>query len=92
MALRRNVGAQIAIPAGIDPFVFLFAESTARVLVAVAPDHEERFTRLCAHRNLAIERIGTTLAVSELNVDATFTVELAELRAASAATLPALFG
>ncbi|MEI7778359.1 MAG: phosphoribosylformylglycinamidine synthase subunit PurL [Actinomycetes bacterium] len=92
MALRRNVGAQIAIPAGIDPFVFLFAESTARALVAVAPDHEERFTRLCAHRNLAIERIGTTLADPELNVDATFTVELAELRAASAATLPALFG
>jgi phosphoribosylformylglycinamidine synthase subunit PurL len=53
--LRYGVGARIWLDElcerdGIDPFVALFSESTARVLVAVPRSEEVRFTDMCTAR------------------------------------------
>jgi phosphoribosylformylglycinamidine synthase II len=103
MALRHNVGAVVDLPASIDPFVALFSESTARAVVVVPLSEELRFTALCAAKDLPAQRIGVVdsqLAVAAgfpegtqvLEVSGLFAVPLEDLRAASAATLPALFG
>jgi phosphoribosylformylglycinamidine synthase II len=103
MALRHNVGAVVALPASVDPFVALFSESTARAVVVVPLSEELRFTEMCAAKDLPAQRIGVVdsqLAVAAgfpertqaLEVSGLFAVPLEELRAASAATLPALFG
>ena len=43
-------GARVELPAG-DPFVTLFSESTARVLVAVPRTEESRFASMCEARD-----------------------------------------
>ena len=42
--LRFGVGARVWVPDEIDLFVFLFAESAARAIVAVPRPEEVRFT------------------------------------------------
>jgi phosphoribosylformylglycinamidine synthase len=101
MALRAGVGARCWVPDGLDPFVFLFAESTARAVVVVPRSEELRFTEMCAARQLPAARIGVVdsglgadggfgpdaqvLELSEL-----FTVTLDDLRTKSERTLPAV--
>jgi phosphoribosylformylglycinamidine synthase len=103
MALRSGVGARCWIPDGVDAFVFLFSESTARAVVVVPRSEELRFTEMCAARQLPAYRIG--VVDSGLGADAghptgtqvlqfsdQFTVTLDELRLAHEATLPAVLG
>jgi phosphoribosylformylglycinamidine synthase subunit PurL len=88
-ALRRGVGARVELPG--DPFLALFAESAGRVLVAVDPEHEERFTALCAEADYPVTRIGVTEEAGEaaaLTVAGQFTVPLTDVRRAWSATLP----
>ncbi len=84
--LRHLVGAEIALPG--DPFVDLFSESAARVLVTVGPGDLDRLTALAERHGVPATRIGTTggdlLAFTEL-----FDVNLLELRSTWMATLPA---
>ena len=83
--LRHGVGVSVAV--GDDPFVALFSESTARVLVTVADGDAERLVELAAPRrpaDPARRDRGDVLAV-----DGQFDVRLDELRAAWTATLPA---
>ena len=90
--LRGGAGARIALPPGADPFVWLFAESAGRAVVALPPAAEARFTDLCTTRGLPWTKIGTADPASDaLDIAATFTIPLADLRAAWTATLPALF-
>jgi phosphoribosylformylglycinamidine synthase len=100
MALRSGVGARTWVPDGVVPFVHLFSESAGRALVVVPRSEELRFTEMCAARGLPAARIGVVdsglgpdagfpagtqvLAVGDL-----FAVDLADLRAAHEATLPA---
>jgi phosphoribosylformylglycinamidine synthase len=82
--LRGGLGARVALHG--DPFVALFSESTARALVTVAPDDEQRLVDLgypCA-------RLGE-VGGDALVVDGVLELPLDELRAAHEATLPALF-
>ena len=58
MALRSGTGARLWIPDGVDPFVFLLAESAARAIVVVPRSEELRFTSMCAARNFPAARIG----------------------------------
>ena len=58
MAMRSGTGARLWIPDGIDPFVFLLSESTARALVVVPRSEELRFTEMCGARHFPCERIG----------------------------------
>lgn len=101
MALRANVGARFWIPDNIDPFVFLFSETTARAIVVIPRSEELRFTEMCAARGLPAHRFG--VVDSGLGVDAghpgeqvlqvgdLFTVTLSDLKARHEATIPALF-
>jgi phosphoribosylformylglycinamidine synthase len=106
--LRYGVGARIWLDElcerdGIDPFVALFSESTARAVVAVPRSEEVRFTDMCTARGVAHQRIGVVDDGGAgdggareddgqvLDVQGLFTLPLAELRAAHEATLPAAF-
>ena len=50
MCLAGQTGARIVLPEGVDPFVWLFSELTARVVVAVPRTEELRFTEMCTVR------------------------------------------
>ncbi|HET6562508.1 MAG TPA: phosphoribosylformylglycinamidine synthase subunit PurL, partial [Marmoricola sp.] len=92
-ALRHGVGARVDLPG--DPFVALFAESAGRVLVAVDPRDEERFTALCADHGYPVTRLGVTEGTGEdaaLTVTGQFSVPLADVRRAWSATLPDALG
>ena len=90
--LRHGVGAQVTLPDGLDPFLALFAESSARAVVAVAPEDESRFVSLCGTHGQPVTPLGVTEgtgAGAALSVDGQFTLPLDEVRAAWSATLPA---
>ena len=105
MGLRSNVGARTWVPDDIDPFVFLFSESATRAVVVVPRSEEMRFTAMCEAREFPATRIGVvdSQAGADTGSDSQvlriervygddFTVTLDELRFASEATIPALFG
>ena len=89
--LQGGRGARIVLPAGADPFVWLFSESTARAVVALPRPQEQRFMEMCAARGFPATRIGVVDGDS-LDLQGIFAVPLSELSAASESTLPALFG
>ncbi len=98
--LRYGVGARVWLDElcerdGIDPFVALFSESTARAVVAVPRSEEVRFTDMCTARGVPHLRIGVVDATDDvepaLDVQGQFTLPLAELREAHERTLPAAF-
>ncbi len=93
--LRRGVGVRVWVPDGVDPFVFLFSESSARAIVAVPRSEELRFTDMCTARRQPHTRIGVTDDASELpggapalTVTGHFAVGLDELGRAHTRTLP----
>ena len=96
MALRRSVGASVTVPEGVEPFVWLLSESTARAVVTAAPEHVAQVEALAAEHGVPIARIGEVTGSDDLRVtmshDDVLTWTLAELRSTSDATLPALFG
>jgi len=97
--LRYGVGARVWLGEicerdGVSPFAALFAESTARAIVAVPRSEEVRFTDMCAARGIPFARIGVVddgdaADGPALDVQGQFAVPLAELRAAHSSTLPA---
>jgi phosphoribosylformylglycinamidine synthase len=92
-ALIGETGCRIVLPADADPFVWLFAESAGRVLVAVPRVEELRFREMCSARGLPWVRIGVVDAAAEaVEIQDVARLGLAELRAAWEGTLPALFG
>ncbi|MCL2463762.1 MAG: phosphoribosylformylglycinamidine synthase subunit PurL, partial [Micrococcales bacterium] len=128
--LRFGVGARVTLDElcardGVTPFAALFAESSARALVAVPPVREQRLVDLCAAVGVPALRLGVTCspaahapaagdapaahapaahmpvanrpaasapAVAIACAGGRFTLPLAELRAASEATLRRHFG
>ncbi|MGO3326918.1 phosphoribosylformylglycinamidine synthase subunit PurL [Gordonia sp. (in: high G+C Gram-positive bacteria)] len=92
-ALAGETGCRILLPEGADPFVWLFSESTGRVLVAVPRTEETRFTGMLTARSMPWTRIGVVDQGSdELEVQDQFAVKLDELREVHEGTLPRLFG
>jgi phosphoribosylformylglycinamidine synthase len=97
MALREDVGATVAVPAEVEPFVFLLAESTARAVVTADPRHVDALVELAREHGVPIARIGVVSGPGDdLQVDLvggeSVLWGLDELRATADATLPALFG
>jgi phosphoribosylformylglycinamidine synthase len=91
--LHGTASARVVVPEGIDPFVFLFAESAGRAIVAVLRSEEVRFTDMCTARKLPHARIGVVdVLSSDLEVQGQFSVPLTELRAAWTTPLRSLFG
>jgi phosphoribosylformylglycinamidine synthase len=91
--LRHGLGAHVTLPDdGLSPFVHLFSESAARVLVAVKRGQEAAFAALTTERDVACTPLGTVRgAATALGVEGLFEIPLDELREAHTATLPALF-
>jgi phosphoribosylformylglycinamidine synthase subunit PurL len=87
--LAGGTGCVVELPG--DPATFLFAESAARVVVAVAPDAEASFEQLCALHGVPATVLGRT-GGAELEIAGCFAVPLAELADAHRSALPALFG
>ena len=87
--LIGGAGAMIDGLRRVDPFVALFSESAARVLVTV-PDSEELLARAAA-AGVPAKPIGWT-GGNALGIDVIPPLPLTELRAAWEGTLPALFG
>jgi phosphoribosylformylglycinamidine synthase len=85
--LLNGVGARVSIDG--DPFITLFSESTARVIVT--SDDPEAVLALAADLDVPATQIGITGGDS-LSVTEGFDIPLAELRAGFEGTLPALFG
>ena len=71
-----------------DPFIGLFSESTARVLVTVADGDRDALADLAARHGVLLTDLGSTGGDVVEVVDA-FTLGLDELRAAWTATIPA---
>ncbi|WP_298988972.1 phosphoribosylformylglycinamidine synthase subunit PurL [uncultured Pseudokineococcus sp.] len=98
--LRYGVGARVWLDElcerdGVDAATALFSESTARVLVSVPRSEEVRFTDVCSARRQPALRVGVVDQPGEaaaLDVQGLLTVPVAELRAASTATLREAFG
>jgi phosphoribosylformylglycinamidine synthase subunit PurL len=93
-SLRYGVGASVSLEAAcerdhIDAFTLLYAESTARVLVAVKPAAMQAFTEAAAQAGVPSIALGAT-GGDALTVTGRFSLPLADLRAAHTATLPAI--
>jgi len=96
MALRQGVGAAVEVPSGVDAFVFLLSESTARAVVTCAPADVDKLRVLAATSGVPVSVIGEVTGTDELRVGPAYGEDvewtLPELRATADATLPALFG
>jgi len=77
MAARAGIGARTWVPDGVDPFVYLFSESTGRAVVVIARSEEQRFSAMCAARRLTATRIGV--------VDSQLGADFAAMRSADGA-------
>ena len=90
-ALIPGRGAALRLPADLDPFVALFAESAGRVLLTVAPARAESFAHLCAAHDVPLTHLGEVHPTPTLQIADVATLPLSDLHAAWTATLPALF-
>jgi phosphoribosylformylglycinamidine synthase len=86
-ALRYGVGAQLRLDT--DPFPALFSESAGRAVVTTTDPGGVKTTARWA--GVPVTELGTT-GGDALAVDGLLELQLAELRVAWTATLPALFG
>jgi phosphoribosylformylglycinamidine synthase subunit PurL len=73
-----------------DPFVALFSESSARVLVSVPSGSD--FTDRCSAAGVPWTLLGTVSSSASLEIEGLAPLPLEELRTVWEATLPALFG
>ena len=89
-AVIDRVGPCTLVSRG-DPFVALFSESTARAVVSVAEDELDRLAELADEHGVPSLVLGEVADQPTLTVVDVLSVPLAELRAASESTLPALF-
>ncbi|BFV57989.1 phosphoribosylformylglycinamidine synthase subunit PurL [Kitasatospora sp. CMC57] len=87
--LKGGNGARLIVPAGLDPFVFLFSESAGRAIVSIPRSEELRFNDMCGARGLPATRIGVVDG-DVLEVQGQFTVSLAELTDAHTGVIEAL--
>ncbi|NUS41081.1 MAG: phosphoribosylformylglycinamidine synthase subunit PurL, partial [Terrabacter sp.] len=82
--LRHKVGARIKLPDHADPFVWLFAESTARALVCIPRGHEKAFGALCEEHDVPWTPLGIVdSSAGGIEVVDHFAISTAELAEAS---------
>ncbi len=89
--LLGGAGARVTLPAQLDPFVALFSESSARVVVGVPGASAHRVAQLCTDHGVPVTRLGKVHTTPGLEIVNVATFGLDELRAAWRNTLPALF-
>ncbi len=92
MCLISGCGAEVALPAGADPFVSLLSESTARILLAVPAVELDAFLQLCDRHAQPVTPIGSVAPhTSVLDIAGIARLELGALREAWQGTLPRFF-
>ena len=92
-ALAGECGIRVVLPEDADPFVWLFSESSGRVIVSVPRGEEIRFQQMLTAQRIPHTRVGVTDPDADtFEVQGQFTLTTGELRAAHEGTLPALFG
>ncbi len=89
--LSSGAGARVTLPAHLDPFVALFSESSARVLLGVPSSGASRLAQLCTDRGVPVTRLGEVRPAPELHIAEIAALTLRDLRTAWEATLPTLF-
>ncbi|MGH8891485.1 MAG: phosphoribosylformylglycinamidine synthase subunit PurL [Acidothermaceae bacterium] len=89
-AVRGGHGARISLPAGLDPFVALFSESSARAIVTVTPSDVAAFEALAATHGVEFVKLGAVEG-SRVEIVGQFGIDVEELRAASKAVFTAAF-
>ena len=89
--LRRDLGVEVTLPEGIDPFVSLFSETPGRVLVSLDGEAEALLLALCQQGDVPFARLGVVTSADGpvLAVHGQFSLPLAQLREVWAATIPA---
>ncbi len=88
--LRHDLGAEITLPDGLDPFVALFSESTGRVLVSLPDDGVAALSELCRTHDVPMVRLGTVGdPAGAVRVSGQFEIDLSELRQRWQQTIPA---
>jgi len=90
--LLSGVGARVRLPSQVDPFVALFSESSARVLLGVSGACAHRVAQLCTDHGVTVTRLGEVSAAPVLEIAHIASFTLDELRATWERTLPSLFG
>lgn len=66
--LARGLGAEITIPAGMDPFVFGFGEGFHSFVVSVSADHAETIEANWKDEGVPFVQLGKVAFNSELNL------------------------
>jgi phosphoribosylformylglycinamidine synthase subunit PurL len=89
-ALRDGFGARIELPGDADPFVWLFSESTGRVVVSVKEGASGDLAALCEINGVKLTKLGEVTAEEDaaLEVVGQFTVPLDHIREAWQGTIP----
>ncbi len=90
MAMKSGIGVKASVPAGFDPFVFCFAESTGRAIAVVTAAHESVFVASCSAAGLPVTRLGET-GGDAVEIVGQFSASITELRRSHEATIPAIF-
>jgi phosphoribosylformylglycinamidine synthase subunit PurL len=90
-ALRHGLGAHIKLPAEADAFVWLFSESTGRVLVSVKEGTGRDLASLCRINGVKLTRLGVVKSEEDASLEVVdqFTLPLERIREAWRDTIPA---
>ena len=91
-ALRHGLGARIELPREADPFVWLFSESTGRVLVSVKEDADRDLASLCRINGVMLTKLGVVTAEEDATLEVVdqFTLPLTRIREVWQGTIPAV--
>jgi phosphoribosylformylglycinamidine synthase len=87
--LPGDIGVRVSVEG--DPFVALFSESAARVVISVPDADEERLLALAERHGVPVTVLGETGGAT-IDVIGRFELDLATVRDAWTTTLPAVFG
>lgn len=95
-AMRFGVGARLDLTdmcaaSEVSPFAALYAETSARCLVAVSAEDVDSLSELAAEHDVPCVRIGTT-GGDAVSVEGQFSLPVAELAEAHRKTLPEALG
>jgi phosphoribosylformylglycinamidine synthase len=92
MALASDIGAEIAVPEGVDAIAFLFGEDQARYVLA-CPTHVANGTlQMAAKYGVPAVILGRTTVIKTLRVKGHGEIALGTLRAAHEGWFPAYMG
>jgi phosphoribosylformylglycinamidine (FGAM) synthase-like enzyme len=89
---RGDIGVSVSLaPVAEDPFVALFSESAARVLVTATEEQVDALAALAERHGVPIAALGRTSG-DTISVEGAFDLPVAEAKAAWRATIPAVLG